>query len=463
VVSDLWDRCLSQLQQELNGSQFHTWVRPLQAEIDKQNVILYAPNQFVLDRVQKKYLTTINSVFNDLSNGENYTIMIKIGSASKKIEPVSSVTEKNKAGQKNSIQENKIKPSIPAFSSQQTNAVFSSNLNSAYTFDAFVEGKANQVAFAAAKQVSDNLGKSYNPFFIYGGVGLGKTHLMHAVGHLALENDPTCRVVYLSAEKFVTSYVNALRHKKMDEFKSLYRSLDALLIDDIQFFAGKKGSQEELFHTFNSLMDGRQQIILTCDRYPKEVEGLEERLISRFAGGISIAIEPPELEMRVAILLKKASQEKVELPDDVAFFIGQRLKSNVRELEGALKRVMASADFKRQPITLELTKEALKDLLALQDKLVSIDNIQKVVAGYYHIKLSDILSKKRTRSIARPRQMAMCLSKELTNHSLPEIGHAFGGLDHTTVLHAFKKIHELMESDLQIKDDYINLTRTLSN
>jgi len=338
----------------------------------------------------------------------------------------------------------------------------SSYLNRNFTFDTFVEGKSNQMARAAAWQVADNPKNGYNPLFLYGGVGLGKTHLMHAVGNQLLQKNPKAKVIYLHSERFVADMVKALQQNAINDFKRFYRSLDALLIDDIQFFAKKERSQEEFFHTFNALLEGGQQVILTSDRYPKEIDGLEERLKSRFGWGLTVAVEPPELETRVAILIKKAEQAGVELNHDVAFFIAQRLRSNVRELEGALKRVIAQAHFLGRPITVELIRESLKDLLALQERLISIDNIQRTVAELYKLKLGDLLSKRRSRSIARPRQVAMALAKELTNHSLPEIGDAFGGRDHTTVLHACRKIAELRESDTVIRDDYKNLLRTLT-
>ncbi|MFS1523754.1 chromosomal replication initiator protein DnaA [Microbulbifer sp. 2304DJ12-6] len=337
-----------------------------------------------------------------------------------------------------------------------------SSLNRNFTFKSFVEGKSNQLGLAAAQQISENPGGAYNPLFIYGGVGLGKTHLMHSVGNALLERNPNAKVVYLHSERFVADMVKALQLNAISDFKRYYRSVDALLIDDIQFFAKKERSQEEFFHTFNALLEGGQQIILTCDRYPKEIDGLEERLKSRFGWGLTVAVEPPELETRVAILMKKAEQFGVELPHDSAFFIAQRIRSNVRELEGALRRVIANAQFTGRPIDDGLVREALKDLLALQDRLVSVDNIQRVVAEYYKIKVSDLLSKRRSRSVARPRQVAMSLAKELTNHSLPEIGDAFGGRDHTTVLHACRKIRELQGSDADICEDVKLLTRSLT-
>ena len=337
-----------------------------------------------------------------------------------------------------------------------------SNLNQAFTFNSFVQGKSNQLALAAAQQVADNPGGSYNPLFIYGGVGLGKTHLMHAVGMEMLQRNPNAKIVYLHSERFVADMVKALQLNAINDFKRYYRSVDALLIDDIQFFAGKERSQEEFFHTFNALLEGGQQMILTSDRYPKEINGVEERLKSRFGWGLTVAIEPPELETRVAILMKKAEEAQVRLPDDSAFFLAQKIRSNVRELEGALKRVIANAHFTGNAITTPFIKESLKDLLALQDKQVSIDNIQRVVADYYKIKISDLLSKRRSRSVARPRQVAMSLSKELTNHSLPEIGDAFGGRDHTTVLHGCRKVAQLRETDTDIREDYQNLLRHLT-
>jgi len=336
------------------------------------------------------------------------------------------------------------------------------DLNKSFTFESFVEGKSNQLARAAALQVAENPGGSYNPLFIYGGVGLGKTHLMHAVGDYLVKKNPEAKVVYLHSERFVADMVKAFQSNTINEFKRFYRSVDALLIDDIQFFAGKDRSQEEFFHTFNALLESDQQMILTCDRYPKEIDGLEERLKSRFGWGLTVAVEPPELETRVAILMKKAEKSKIHLPSDTAFFIAQKIRSNVRELEGALKRVIASAHFTGQEINTEFVREALKDLLALHDRQISVSNIQRTTAEYYNIKMADLLSKRRTRSVARPRQVAMALSKELTSHSLPEIGDAFGGRDHTTVLHACRKIIELKETNADIREDYKNLLRLLS-
>jgi len=338
-----------------------------------------------------------------------------------------------------------------------------SNLNPAFTFETFVEGKSNQLARAASLQVAANPGVAYNPLFIYGSVGLGKTHLMHAIGHRILDRIPDGRIIYLHSERFVADMIKALQHNAIDDFKQHYRTADALLIDDIQFFAGKERSQEEFFHTFNALLEGQQQIILTSDRYPKEVEGLEERLRSRFGWGLTIAIEPPELETRVAILQRKAEQSGVELPSEVAFFMAKRIRSNVRELEGSLRRVIANAHFTGKAITVEFARDALRDLLAVQSKLVTLENIQKTVADYFRVKVSDLHSARRSRSITRPRQIAMALAKELTQHSLPEIGQAFGGRDHTTVIHACRKVAELREQDANVDNDYTILLRTLSS
>jgi chromosomal replication initiator protein len=336
------------------------------------------------------------------------------------------------------------------------------NLVNGYTFDNFVQGKSNQLAVAAAQQVAESPGDAYNPLFLYGGVGLGKTHLMHAVGNALRQRKPDAKIVYLHSERFVADMVKALQLNAINDFKRFYRSVDALLIDDIQFFANKDRSQEEFFHTFNALLEGGQQMILTSDRYPKEIDGVEERLKSRFGWGLTVAVEPPELETRVAILMKKAEQSGITMSHEAAFFIAQRIRSNVRELEGALKRVIASANFTGRPFDIDLIKESLKDLLALQEKQVSLENIKRTVADYYKIKVADLLSKRRNRSVARPRQVAMALAKEVTNHSLPEIGDAFGGRDHTTVLHACRKIAELRETTSDIKEDYKNLLRSLT-
>ena len=441
--STLWNQCTRVLQAELPEQQFNTWIRPLQA-VDEGSVLrLLAPNRFVIDWVQQHYLERILEVVDDTDT--NTRVVVEVGSRQ-----AEAGTERSPV------------PSTALPKARSGAAPIKSRLNPLFTFESFVEGKSNQLARAAASQVGENPGKSYNPLFIYGGVGLGKTHLMHAVGNAMVKNDPGARVSYVHSERFVSDMVKGLQHNRISEFKRTYRSLDALLIDDIQFFAGKERSQEEFFHTFNALLEGQRQIILTCDRYPKEVNGLEERLKSRFGWGLTVAIEPPELETSVAILISKASAEGVELPDEVAFFIAKRIRSNVRELEGALRRVIANYRFTGRPINLAFAKEALRDLLALQERLVSIENIQKTVADYFKIRVGDLLSKKRSRSIARPRQVAMALAKELTNHSLPEIGDAFGGRDHTTVLHACRRIEALRETDKRIDDDYLNLLRTLT-
>lgn len=436
-----WQQCLEQLQDELSAKQFNTWIRPIQAETEEGKLILLVPNSFVLEHVEKNFQQKITDILANLGC-DGSKLHLVVGTLYNKIETINKVTN-----QKNV-------PTKPATSI--------SYLNPAFTFENFIEGKSNQLARAAALQVSQNSVKAYNPLFIYGGVGLGKTHLMHAIGNMLLKQKPQASILYLHSERFVADMVKALQRNSINEFKKFYRSLDALLIDDIQFFAGKDRSQEEFFHTFNALLDAEQQIVLTCDRYPKELSGLEERLKSRFGWGLTVAIEPPELETRVAILMNKAECSNIKIPEDVAFFIAKHIQSNVRELEGALKRVIANSHFTGQPITLSFTKEALKDLLTLQAKLVTIANIQKTVAEYYKIKISDLLSKRRNRAIARPRQIAMTLAKELTNHSLPEIADTFGGRDHTTVIHANRTIKDLIASNLNLAEDYRNLIRILS-
>jgi chromosomal replication initiator protein len=485
VSVELWQQCVDLLRDELPAQQFNTWIRPLQVESDGDELRVYAPNRFVLDWVNEKYLSRLLELLSERASGPAPSLSLLIGSrrvASTRpaggsaprsqsqvgapaaaAPPPASFTEPATAASAAPVAAPS-SPSRPAERNVQVEGGLkhTSYLNRTFTFENFVEGKSNQLARAAAWQVADNPKHGYNPLFLYGGVGLGKTHLMHAVGNHLLKKNPNAKVVYLHSERFVADMVKALQLNAINEFKRFYRSVDALLIDDIQFFAKKERSQEEFFHTFNALLEGGQQVILTSDRYPKEIDGLEERLKSRFGWGLTVAVEPPELETRVAILMKKADQANVELPHDAAFFIAQRIRSNVRELEGALKRVIAHAHFMGRDITIELIRESLKDLLALQDKLVSVDNIQRTVAEYYKIKISDLLSKRRSRSVARPRQVAMALSKELTNHSLPEIGDAFGGRDHTTVLHACRKIAELRELDADIREDYKNLLRTLT-
>lgn len=450
----IWRQCADRLQNELSAQEFNTWIRPLQVEARDNALALLAPNQFVLGWVKDKYINNIRKLLaTDLSGEEPPNVILEVGTKRNNktlIEPKK--TETNNVATTNKPKE-EIIPS----------GAYQSFLNPAFTFSNFVEGKSNQLARAASMQVAENPGVAYNPLFLYGGVGLGKTHLMHAIGNLISKNKPNAKVIYLHSERFVADMVKALQSNMINEFKNFYRSVDALLIDDIQFFAGKERSQEEFFHTFNALLEGQQQVILTCDRYPKEIEGVEERLKSRFGWGLTVAVEPPELETRVAILMSKAEQNKLSLSPEVAFFIAKKLRSNVRELEGALKRVVAHAHFSGKEVTVEFAREALKDLLAIQDKLITIDNIQKTVAEYYKIKNADLLSKRRSRSIARPRQMAMALAKELTNHSLPEIGDAFGGRDHTTVLHACRIIKQLQTVDIDIQEDWTNLLRLLSS
>jgi chromosomal replication initiator protein len=503
----VWQQCVNRLRDELPSQQFNTWIRPLQADRNKHSLTLFAPNRFIKDFVAEKYSERIVELVRELEPGNAIDIALEIGSGNLKgggsgedksnevssgvaasiALPSGAVT--GAAAQTRELSREPAAGLAPGLSGSAVNGGAEKgadvtpirptksfprrvevegaihhqpHLVENYTFDSFVEGKSNQLALAAAQQVAENPGDSYNPLFLYGGVGLGKTHLMHAVGNALKANNPQAKIVYLHSERFVADMVKALQLNAITDFKRFYRSVDALLIDDIQFFARKERSQEEFFHTFNALLEGGQQMILTCDRYPKEIDGLEERLKSRFGWGLTVAVEPPELETRVAILMKKATEARVDLPPEAAFFIAQRIRSNVRELEGALKRVMASAHFVGKPIDIDLIKESLKDLLALQDRQVSMDNIQRTAAEYYKIKIADMMSRRRSRSVARPRQMAMALSKELTNHSLPEIGDSFGGRDHTTVLHACRKIKELRETNSDIREDYKNLLRSLT-
>ncbi len=465
----LWEQCLERLSLDLDTQQFNMWIRPLQAELSKEgghvvSVTLFAPNRFVLDWVRDKYLNQITQLISQYHTSSEEPPRLVLDVSSRKTIPVTSVSHSTTH---TTPKKADVVPSIPVSHAPAEIPVITpshkSNINLTYQFDNFVEGKSNQLARAAATSVANNPGGAYNPLFIYGGTGLGKTHLLHAVGNGIVANKPNAKIVYMHSERFVQDMVKALQNNAIDDFKRYYRSVDALLIDDIQFFAGKDRSQEEFFHTFNALLEGNQQIILTSDKYPKEIQGVEDRLKSRFGWGLTIAIEPPELETRVAILMRKAEENKIKLPNEVAFFIAKRLRTNVRELEGALNRVIANANFTGREISIDFVREALRDLLALQDKLVTVDNIQKTVADYYKIKVADILSKRRSRSVARPRQMAMALAKELTNHSLPEIGNGFGGRDHTTVLHACRKIEQLKEESHDIKEDYKNLIRTLSS
>ena len=444
----VWQRCLNQLESELTSQQFNTWIRPLHIVEKPDCVEVFAPNRFVLDWIREKYASRIESLLSELSPERPIEMILSVDNNPRP--PIETPATRPEAVR------------VPAAARPTRNNKVVSRLKNDFTFSNFVAGKSNQLARAASLQIAENPGKAYNPLFICGGVGLGKTHLMHAVGNLVLENQPNTNVVYLHSERFVADMVKGLQHNTINEFKRFYRSVDALLIDDIQFFAGKERSQEEFFHTFNALLEGQRQIILTCDRYPKEVSGVEERLKSRFGWGLTVAIEPPELETRVAILKSKALQSDISFPDEVAFFVAKRFKSNIRELEGALHRLIANSHFTGQAISLDFAKSALKDLLALQDKMVTIENIQKTVAEYYKMRVADLLSKRRSRSIARPRQIAMALSKELTNHSLPEIGDAFGGRDHTTVIHACRKIADLRRSESRINEDFVNLERILT-
>ncbi|MDC0512495.1 chromosomal replication initiator protein DnaA [Gammaproteobacteria bacterium] len=426
-----WSECTEKLETKLSQEEFNTWIKPLRASINKNELEISAPNDFVLTYVKENLGQIIENLVN--KSDESLSVRFKTLDKSTFVEKLN-VAEVNTPG-----------------------------LVKHFTFNTFVEGKSNHMALAAAKQVAANPKGDYNPLFIYGGVGLGKTHLMHAVGNEILNSSTSKRIVYVHSEKFVADMVKALQLGAMSEFKEFYRNADALLIDDIQFFAGKEQSQEEFFHTFNALLDRNHQMILTCDKYPKEIDGLEERLKSRLGWGLPVIIEPPELETRAAVLLSKANSMGVSLPNDCAIYIAQRIRSNIRELEGALKRVVANSRFADQEIDIPFVKEALKDLFVISAKMVSIDNIQKTVAEYYNIKLSDLLSKRRSRSITRPRQLAMSLTKELTNHSLPEIGEAFNGRDHTTVLHACSKIKELRKEIPSLEEDYRNLNRTLTN
>jgi chromosomal replication initiator protein len=438
----LWKKCLAHLEEQLSSQQFNTWVRPLTALQETGRLRLFAPNRFVQDWVRDRFLQRIAEIA-ALSEGEEIEVSVEVGAPSLAAQTPAS--------------------NEPVSVAPRRTMASGSRLNPDFTFTSHVEGKSNQLARAAARQVGENPGRSYNPFFIYGGVGLGKTHLMQAAGHIMLENKPGARVIYVHSERFVADMIKALRMHTINEFKRHYRGVDALLIDDIQFFVGKERSQEEFFHTFNDLLEGQRQVIITADKFPKELVGLEERLISRFGSGLVVSLEPPEFETRVAILIKKASTEGVSLPEEVAYFIAKRVRSNVRELEGALRRVVASATFTGRAIDMALATESLKDLLAFQERLVTIQNIQKTVAEYYKIRVSDLHSKDRSRVVARPRQLAMALAKELTSHSLPEIGDGFGGRDHTTVLHACRKINELCELDVRMKEDYTNLMRILSS
>ncbi|GMQ89927.1 MAG: chromosomal replication initiator protein DnaA [Gammaproteobacteria bacterium] len=443
TAAPLWTNCLAHLERELSAQQFNTWIRPLQAVRNERALRLLAPNRFVMEWVKDRFMERIAELATQYSGTTALTVSVEVGEhEGKSKEGAGPRTAKPRAV-------TKVGPLV-------------GRLNPDFSFDSHVEGKSNQLARAAAKQVGENPGVAYNPLFIYGGVGLGKTHLMQAAGNCMLQRGAGINVAYIHSERFVADMVRALQHNVINDFKKFYRSLDALLIDDIQFFVRKERSQEEFFHTFNALLEGQHQVIITADRFPKDLVGVAERLISRFGSGLTVAIEPPELETRVAILMKKAAAEGTDLPEEVAFFIAKCVRSNVRELEGALRRVMANAYFTARPIDLELASESLKDLLAFQERLVNINNIQKTVAEYYKIRVADLHSKRRSRQVARPRQVAMALAKELTTHSLPQIGDAFGGRDHTTVLHACRKVAQLLVNDVRTREDYDNLSKILT-
>ncbi len=449
-MSDLWRRCLERLDGELGAEELHTWLMPLQARDENTGLQLFAPNPYTLDTVRDHYLPLIERVLLQLT-GHALTVRLEVGSSAPRPAPNRPASAPG-AG----------RPAAGASAPAQAAANFNHNIDPHYTFETFVEGKSNQLGKAAAMQVATNPGRAYNPLLLYGGTGLGKTHLMHAAGNLMRARNPAFRVLYLRSEQFVGSMIEALRAKSMDQFKQRFRSVDALLIDDIQFFAGKDTTQEEFFHTFNALFESKQQIILTCDRYPKEVDKLEPRLKSRLGWGLSVAIEPPDFETRAAILLSKAHDKGVDVSESVAMLLAKRIRSNVRDLEGALNTLAAKANFFRRPITTDFAEETLRDLLATHAQAVTIPNIQKIVGEYFNVRLQDLLSKRRVRSLARPRQMAMALSKELTEHSLPEIGEAFGGRDHTTVLHACRTIKKLSETDARMRQDWEQLIRTLT-
>ena len=458
-----WNECKKTLERDLAVEEYSTWIAPLKLKenvgITPTSYSVLAPNNFILDWVEENYGNSIKERLVAITSQSNLNVNFEVIQDGEKDLIINRQPKIIENGQKNLVDPSQSKKQEIHFSHKKDHQT---NLIPGFSFEAFVEGKSNHIALAASKQVASGLKTSYNPLFIYGGVGLGKTHLMHAVGNLIKKQNPEKKITYIHSEKFVSDMVRSLQLGAISEFKQYYRSLDALLIDDIQFFARKEQSQEELFHTFNSLLERGSQMILTCDRYPKEINGLEDRLKSRLGWGLPVVIDPPELETRVAITLSKAEEMGYKLDEESAFFIAQKVRSNVRELEGALKRVIANSNFTGKAIDIALIKDSLKDLLAIQARQVSVDNIQKTVAEYYNIKLSDLLSKRRSRSIARPRQMSMFLAKELTNYSLPEIGESFGGRDHTTVLHACKKIKELRDFNNEIEEDYRNLFRALT-
>lgn len=451
-VSDIWNKCLVRLEGELSSQDLSTWIRPLQAEVAEDRLVLMAPNRFVKDWVEDKYQGLLRGILRQVAP-EMKVLDITVGHFVPEQKPSADNPSKKDSASTAAGR----RPSVNSFGGKKK----STQLNPNFTFDNFIEGRSNQLSRVAAMQISDNNGDLYNPLLLYGGVGLGKTHLMHACGNKILENNPEKRVAYLHSEQFVNEMVTALQHKTINSFKDYYRSLDVLLVDDIQFFAGKGRTQEEFFHIFNALIEGRQQVVMTSDKYPNDINGLEDRLKSRFGWGLTVAIESPELETRVAILLSKAAENGVKLGQDVAFFIADKIHSNVRELEGALNRVTATANFTGEAVTIATAREALKDIFASHERQVSLQDIRTKVAEYYSIRESDLVSKSRKRMFARPRQIAMSLSKKLTNHSLPEIGESFGGRDHTTVIHACSKVQELVAVDEAIADDYKKLHRSL--
>jgi len=441
-MREFWQHCLTQFEKELPAQQFITWIKPLLVSATPDLLTITAPNRFVLQWVRDKFHSRIS----DLA-AAYYSTPPEVRLL---------LADRDSATAPQTIAEPVVEASHAKSSSRDI-----SRLNPAFTFNSFVTGKANDLARAAATQVTEKPGQAYNPLFVYGGVGLGKTHLVHAIGNQMLARFPQSKIRYIHAEQYVSDVVRAYQHKAFDDFKRYYHSLDLLLVDDIQFFSGKSRTQEEFFYAFNALIESHKQVVITCDTYPKEIAGMENRLISRFGWGLTVAVEPPELEMRVAILLKKAEAEAIKLDEDVAFFLAKHIQSNVRELEGGLKRILAYARFSGQNISVDLCREALRDLLAVQNRQVSVDNIQRTVADYYKIKVAEMYSKKRSRNVARPRQIAMALAKELTQLSLPDIGDAFGGRDHTTVLHACRRISLLKNTNTDINRDINSLLKVL--
>ena len=455
MVNDIRNECLVYLEQELDEQVLNTWIKPLQVKVSADTIMLLAPNKFVCNWVKDKYQEVIENILKVITKNDSIVVQISIGNEGFDpiLKPVESAPIKVEDKQES-------QPVI--INTPKTMPIVNNNLNSIYTFAKFIDGKSNRLAKEAASQVSNNLGGAYNPLLIYGGTGLGKSHLMHSIGNALLQENPKARILYMHSEAYVQSMITALQNNNIESFKAFYRNLDCLLIDDIQFFAGKGHSQEEFFHTFNHLLEGKQQIVLTSDVYPKEIDGLEDRLKSRFSWGLTVYIEPPEFETRVAILKSKAKQKDIDLINNVAFFIADKIRSHVRDLEGALNRVIASANFTGETITVEYVEECLSDVLAVQQKLISISNIQKIVSDYYNIRTSDMLSSRRNRSISQPRQLAMYFCKELTTHSLPEIGKAFGGKDHTTVIYAIKKIKEALKKNTLIAEDYKKISRQIT-